>query len=565
MSYANLSLMAKVVSLLMLLGVGALFGAGYAGYNMIKIDTDYSNLIAGPMDASVSMVRASRRVSEIKASLYWNASATSDEENATAAKTRDEALTSYGKYIDEALANIPADFKSGIEDYRNSIQSAMSGICGDVAKMSSSSDPAENAKALVKLNAECRPLLDSIQDKATKLNNAILADVASRSDQNTAVSWSSVWTTLIVIGSIVVAVIGLAVWLLRGGVTAPIAKLIEAMKSMQSGHYSLTIVGIDRKDEVGAIAGGLESFRNSLIEAEAARKAQEAAKAAEDAAIRKRAALAESFVSRMEDLASGFGKSSGEVSDAAKNLSATAEETARQAQAVAGAAEEAATNVQTVAAGAEELSASIQEISKQVSQSSSIARDAASEAETSAQNVQTLSQAAQQIGEVVVLISNIAAQTNLLALNATIEAARAGDAGKGFAVVAAEVKQLADQTAKATDQIGRKIGEIQAATGSTVDAISRIVRTVTNIQNSSAAIASAVEEQGAATSEIARNTQLAATGTTDVTNNISGVSTAAEMTGAASTQLMTLSDRLNEQSSTLQKEVNAFVSNLRAA
>ncbi|WP_343221311.1 methyl-accepting chemotaxis protein [Oharaeibacter diazotrophicus] len=194
-----------------------------------------------------------------------------------------------------------------------------------------------------------------------------------------------------------------------------------------------------------------------------------------------------------------------------------------------------------------------------------MASAAAREAEASTQNVQALAHSAQQIGEVVELISNIAAQTNLLALNATIEAARAGEAGRGFAVVAAEVKELANQTAKATEEIGRKIGEIQTATGTTVDSISRIVRTIGSIQQSASAIAGAVEEQGAATEEIASNTQRAATGTTDVTGNIAGVGTAAEMTGTASTQLMGLSGKLSDQSRVLQQEVADFVEGLRAA
>ncbi len=564
MLFSNWSLMAKVAGLLGCLGIGSLAGAGFGAYNMNAIDESYSELLEGEANATVSVARANRALSDIVLSLYWNSAATTEEENAAAAEKRDKAVATFDKNMIAAISALPAR-KETFQDAITSVKAAMAGTCGAVAKLASSTDPTQNAEALKKMSAECKPEIEGLQTRLIKLNDELIAVRDARSDENSATAAAAIWMSVGGIVAMVIAMIGLAVLFLRASVTRPLAALIDVMKVMQAGQFGVTVPSIGRKDEVGSIATSLEDFRQSLAASEEARKAQEVAKAAEEATIRRRAELGERFVARMEDLAGGFAKSSTEVADAARNLSATAEETARQAQAVAGAAEEASSNVQTVAAGTEELSASIREISKQVSQSAQVSEAAAKEAEASTKNVQALAHSAQEIGEVVELISNIAAQTNLLALNATIEAARAGEAGRGFAVVAAEVKELANQTAKATDEIGRKIGEIQAATGTTVESISRIVSTINSVRQSASAIAGAVEQQGAATEEIAANTQRAATGTADVTGNIAGVGTAAEMTGSASTQLMGLSGKLTDQSRMLQQEVGAFVQNLKAA
>ena len=564
MSLKNLSLLTKVVLVAGTIGVVAIAGAGYFGWQTSNVSGNYQDLLQNDAQAPFVLARANRNMSEVVGSLYKNAASTTEKDNADAVAAREKAKGTAMDYFAQAAALLP-ERASEIEGIEKAFAAALDGACGQVAKLSQTTDPAENAKALQMLIGECQPEIIKVQGAVTNFNNGIVKDVAAQVQDNAATVSQTIWTTISGILLATLGIIAVSIVVMRNSVTQPLAELLRHMKSMQDGDYAITIGNRDRKEEIGRIANSLEEFRSSLKLAEDARHAAEAVKAAEAAELKRRAEVTDKFAARMEELSESFSNSSSEVADAAKNLSATAEETARQAQSVAGASEEASTNVQTVAAGTEELSASVGEISQQVTNSSKIAKEAAAEAATSSKNVQSLSVSAQQIGTVVELISNIAAQTNLLALNATIEAARAGEAGKGFAVVAAEVKQLADQTAKATDQIGSKIGEIQAATGSTVEAISRIVRTVTNIQDSSAAIASAVEEQGAATGEIARNTQLAATGTTDVTNNISGVSTAAEMTGAASTQLMTLSNHLNDQSSTLQKEVADFVANLRAA
>jgi methyl-accepting chemotaxis protein len=372
-----------------------------------------------------------------------------------------------------------------------------------------------------------------------------------------------VWQMAVAIGAAGLAVLGM---ILHGRtIAAPITALAAVLRRIAAGETVDSIGGTDRRDEIGEIANASEVLRAGLVEAERLRGEAAEKDVRERKLLARRETLAKDFVGRMQALAAGFAKSSGEVAESARNLSATAEETSRQAQAVAAAAEEAASNVQTVAASSEEMAASVREINGQVSHSAKVADTAFNEAEASNQRIGALAAAASAIGDVINLIKGIADQTNLLALNATIEAARAGEAGKGFAVVAAEVKQLATQTAKATEEIGSKVGEIQQATDGTVKSMTEIVRIISDIKVIASTISGSVEQQGMATVEIARNCQQAAGGTQQVTENISGVGQAAEMTGAASTQLMSLSEGLSGQAGDLSRVVETFVRDFAAA
>jgi methyl-accepting chemotaxis protein len=422
----------------------------------------------------------------------------------------------------------------------------------------------ENEEAAAEFRNTVEPFTVAIEglDRAIALNDdgAATATVTSRD------AFASARTTVVVFGGIAVVIAAFAVGWVVVGVTRPLQRLTEAMGDVARGDLARDVPAIGRHDEIGDMARTLVVFRDDLGKAARARETEaEREKAAAERLVVERHAIADRFQATMGTLAESFVKSSGEVADAARNLSAAAEETSRQAQAVSESAEEASVNVQTVAASTEEMAASVREINHQVHHSTTVAATAAGEASTTEANIRGLSQAAEKIGDVVNLIKDIAGQTNLLALNATIEAARAGEAGKGFAVVASEVKQLAAQTARATDEIALKIGEIQAATAETVNSIGRIVSTIGDIREVTGAIAGAIEEQGAATEEIASNTQRASQGASAVTGSISGVGRAAEMTGAASTQLMGLSHDLSGRAADLTQEVRSFVAMLRSA
>jgi methyl-accepting chemotaxis protein len=368
----------------------------------------------------------------------------------------------------------------------------------------------------------------------------------------------------------ILAALGLAIgaalaFLIGRGIVRPLAGMTNAMTKLASGDKSIDVPSRESTDELGDMARAVAVFKDNMIKADQAAAAEEVERQAKERRAQVLEALVRSFEAKVGGLVSMLSSGATELQATAQSMSSTAAQTNQQATTVAAAAEEASVGVQTVAAAAEELTSSIGEISRQVAHSSQITGRAVADAQRTNQIVRALAEGAEKIGHVVGLITNIAGQTNLLALNATIEAARAGDAGKGFAVVASEVKSLANQTAKATEEIGTQIAQIQSATKEAVDAIHLITGTIQEVSAISISIAAAVEEQGAATAEIARNVQQTAQAARDVTVNIGGVSKAANDTGAAASQVLGAAGGLSQQSEQLTAEVNSFVAGVRAA
>ncbi|TAH69291.1 MAG: HAMP domain-containing protein [Rhodopseudomonas palustris] len=354
--------------------------------------------------------------------------------------------------------------------------------------------------------------------------------------------------------------------LVARSITKPLHRVTSTMKVIAEGRIDTEVPGIGRSDEIGEIASAVEVFKNNAAarqRLEAEQHEQEARSAAQRRADTMK--LASDFDSAIGRIIEAVSSAASELEGSATTLTSTAARSQDRATVVAGASEEASSNVQSVASATEEMTSSVQEISRQVQDSARIANEAVEQARQTNSSVSELAGAASRIGDVVELINTIAGQTNLLALNATIEAARAGEAGRGFAVVANEVKALAEQTAKATDEISQQIAGIQAATRQSVSAIRGIGETITRMSDISSTIASAVEQQGAATREISRNVQQAAHGTREVSINIVEVQRNATETGSASAHVLTAARSLSQDSRRLKDEVSRFLDTVRAA
>jgi methyl-accepting chemotaxis protein len=413
--------------------------------------------------------------------------------------------------------------------------------------------------------------LKAIGENAAKTDNVIVDLVQgykrngkSRVDQGLAALTS---LKNLSIGACIASVLlGVVMLLLTSrSIVTPVRGMTQAMSRIAAGDLTLEVPARDRQDEVGEMAQALQVFKENALQVEQLRREHE--EAAVHAAKERRQAMldmADKFESSVLGVVKGVAASSTEMQSTAKSMSQIAQETSSQAASVAAASTQANANVETVAAATEELSASIGEISSRVAEAAQIADKAAETSNSTAQTVGKLAAASAKIGEVVELINTIASQTNLLALNATIEAARAGDAGKGFAVVASEVKGLANQTAKATEEIAAQISAVQTETNNAVQAINSISQIINQVKDISSSIAAAVEEQGAATKEISNNVQQASQGTREVSTNVVSVTEAATQTGVAAEQVLTTASELAQNADVLRKEVDGFLANIRA-
>ena len=559
----NMRISVKIMVPLALLAVVAIGAGGFVSRTLVAADAQYNQLLGRESRAALFAARLNILTIDL-AQAVWRAVAVPDAEG-IASSIRD-------------VAAMEADFSGRVGPIRAAVAAtALDVVLADIEKdfkglrlvaldglRLQQSGQADAARTL--LTAGFYRQINDLRAKNRILTETLQATAVRRSEGLSAETGMAVRTAILMLGLGVVLSLALGVWMILAAIARPLGRLHGSMRSLADGNLATVVGETGRGDEIGAMARALQGFATGLRAGEALRLEQEAAKLRAEAD-RKAVlvGLAGNLQQTVGGVVDGIASAATELNAAATSMVGIADATSTRAGVVSSATAEASGNVNTVAAATEELAASVAEISRQVADSARMATGAVEQANRTNATVANLTEAAAKIGEVTRLIGDIAGQTNLLALNATIEAARAGEAGKGFAVVASEVKALANQTAQATGSIATQIQAMQAATREAAADIGAIRESITGINEVTAAIAAAVEQQGAATRDIAQNDQRAAVGTNESAGAIDGVTAAAAETGGAAGQVQSTSATLAGQAATLRREMGEFLGRIRAA
>ncbi|WP_159010069.1 methyl-accepting chemotaxis protein [Bradyrhizobium sp. S69] len=564
---ARVKIITKILAVILLLGAVAV-GTSWLGIRAMSSMNDDAETMTSSAKRALEAARASTSVMSLSSAEFQVALDPRPENRATVRKIVDEQMKlfkerfeDFGKTRDEKTRAMLPAIGDTMAAYEKSLQNTLR--LADEASGVELAEHVERLRASAvnsqisanELRAHMRTVVESLDDRVDAFARHASEEYRATSRQLT-----------------IVATIGILFGILAGyligqfGIVRPINLLKAVMEAFARNDLKADVPGLERRDELGDMARTVEVFKKNGLEVARLRTEQEAS---EKRLAEQRKAdmnkLANDFEGAVGEIIETVSQASTELEASATALTATAVHATEVTTAVAAASEEASTNVQAVASATEEMASSVNEISRQVQESARMASEAVDQARKTNDRVGELSKAAARIGDVVELINTIAGQTNLLALNATIEAARAGEAGRGFAVVASEVKALAEQTAKATGEIGQQIAGIQSATQDSVNAIREISGTIEKLSEISSTIAAAVEQQGAATQEISRNVQQAAQGTQQVSSNITDVQRGAGETGSASSQVLSAAQSLSRDSNRLKLEVGEFLTTVRAA
>jgi methyl-accepting chemotaxis protein len=540
----------------------------WLGISSLHSVSERSGTMARSAERALLATRANNNVVAMNRAEFRSALDPRDENRLAAravideqVKQLEERLAEVSKTVDEKTQALLPAVRSALSAYQSQMKQTLQSV--DDAKSAELTQSAAGLREVaMKSRAAAETLQIAIRAVATRLDQRVMENNKAAEEEYVSAS------RLLMILAIASVVFGLGFGFVVGqyGIAKPIRAVVELLQQLAGGKYDIDISGTERGDEVGDVAKAALVFKeNGLARIRMEREQKEAEVRAAAQRRTDMLQLADGFERAVGEIVETVSSASTELEASADTLTSTAERSQKLTTVVAAASEEASTNVQSVASATEELSSSVNEISRQVQESARMASEAVDQARVTNDRVGELSKAASRIGDVVELINTIAGQTNLLALNATIEAARAGEAGRGFAVVASEVKALAEQTAKATGEIGQQISGIQAATQESVGAIKEISGTIERLSEIASTIAAAVEEQGAATQEISRNVQQAAQGTQQVSSNISDVQRGASETGSASSQVLSAAQSLSGDSNRLKLEVGKFLNSVRAA